>query len=303
MIFRSLLVLLVFLSFAVEFIAANGQFVGTSYSSSPQESAVDQCSNWMSRLPDGVLLSQLSLPGTHNTCALYNGFSFGFAKCQSWSLADQLNAGVRFIDIRCRHIGDQFLIHHGIINQRMTFESVRDVCQEFLNQHPSECIVMSVKEEAAARDNTRSFANAFKELTKEDGKLWHSSHQVPALETVRGRIVLVDRVGDLGGLRWDALQRQDNYTAPVNVKKKLIRSHLERASAVGDHEWFINFCSGTLPGQLITPQRYASQTNRTVIEFLQQPSLVKPVRLGTIVMDFPSEDLIEEIVEANFAKK
>lgn len=303
MIFRSLLVLLVFLSFAVEFIAANGQFVGTSYSSSPQKGAVDQCSNWMSRLPDGVLLSQLSLPGTHNTCALYNGFSFGFAKCQSWSLADQLNAGVRFIDIRCRHIGDQFLIHHGIINQRMTFESVRDVCQEFLNQHPSECIVMSVKEEAAARDNTRSFANAFKELTKEDGKLWHSSHQVPALETVRGRIVLVDRVGDLGGLRWDALQRQDNYTAPVNVKKKLIRSHLERASAVGDHEWFINFCSGTLPGQLITPQRYASQTNRTVIEFLQQPSLVKPVRLGTIVMDFPSEDLIEEIVEANFAKK
>lgn len=303
MIFRSLLVLLVFLSFAVEFIAANGQSVGTSYSSSPQKGAVDQCSNWMSRLPDGVLLSQLSLPGTHNTCALYNGFSFGFAKCQSWSLADQLNAGVRFIDIRCRHIGDQFLIHHGIINQRMTFESVRDVCQEFLNQHPSECIVMSVKEEAAARDNTRSFANAFKELTKEDGKLWHSSHQVPALETVRGRIVLVDRVGDLGGLRWDALQRQDNYTAPVNVKKKLIRSHLERASAVGDHEWFINFCSGTLPGQLITPQRYASQTNRTVIEFLQQPSLVKPVRLGTIVMDFPSEDLIEEIVEANFAKK
>ena len=303
MMFRLLLVLLAFLSFALEFIDANGQSVGVSYSSSPQKSAVDKCSNWMSRLPDGVLLSRLSLPGTHNTCALYNGFSFGFAKCQSWSLADQLNAGVRFIDIRCRHIGDQFLIHHGIINQRMTFESVRNVCQEFLNRHPSECIVMSIKEEAAARDNTRSFANTFKELTKEDGKLWHGSHQVPALETVRGRIVLVDRVGDLGGLKWATLQRQDNYTAPINVKRKLIRSHLVRASANGERDWFVNFCSGTLPGQLVTPQRYASQTNLTVVEFLQQPNLTKPVCLGTIVMDFPSEDLIEKIVEANFAKK
>ncbi len=218
-------------------------------------------------------------------------------------MAGQLEAGIRFLDIRCRHVGDKFLIYHGVIDQKMSFESVRDVCHEFLKTHPSECIVMSVKEESKPRKNTRSFADTFEELTSEDGKLWHRSHQVPSLENVRSRIVLVDRVGNLGGQKWGAMLRQDDYQAPVDVKKKLIRSHLKQASDIGGSKWLINFCSGTLPGRLITPQRYATQTNRTAIEFLKQPSLPKPVRLGTIVMDFPGEDLIEGIVETNFAKK
>ena len=98
---------------------------GTSFQDKPATATVEKHANWMARLPDSHLLSQLSLPGTHDTCALYNGFSFGFAKCQAWALADQLNAGIRFIDIRCRHLGDRFAIYHGVIDQRISFDDVR----------------------------------------------------------------------------------------------------------------------------------------------------------------------------------
>lgn len=90
----------------------------------------------------------------------------------------------------------------GGTDQRTTFEAVRDVCRDFLKQHPSECIVMSMKEESTAKDNSRSFSETFVESIKNDGKLWHVSRKIPQLGSVRNRIVLVDRAGNLGGLKW-----------------------------------------------------------------------------------------------------
>jgi 1-phosphatidylinositol phosphodiesterase len=288
---------------AVGFVTTHAREPGTSFRARPREISIQKYSGWMSRLPGSVPLSQLSLPGTHDSCALHDGLSFGFAKCQSWKLADQLKAGTRFIDIRCRHVGDRFLIYHGVIDQRMTFKQVCDVCREFLQEHPSECIVMSVKEESTPENNSRSFGETFADLTKNDCKLWHVSREIPELGSVRTRIVLVDRVGTLGGLNWDLMQRQDQYTAPLEQKTKLIRDHFEKAVKAGDHRWFINFCSGTVPGSLLTPRQYALKSNEIALDFLRQQTADAPVRLGTIVMDFPSKELIERIVETNFACK
>jgi hypothetical protein len=67
--------------------------------------------------------------------------------------------------------------------------------------------------------------------------------------------------------------------------------------------WFVNFCSGTVPGRLLTPKMYAAQSNEFTLDLIKQPSGNRPVRLGTVVMDFPGEDLIEQIIETNFASK
>jgi len=273
---------------------------GTSFAAKPRSSTVRKLSKCMAPLPDDMLLSRLSLPGTHDTCALHNGFSFGFAKCQSWQLADQLKAGIRFIDIRCRHVGDELLIYHGVIDQKTTFKKVRDVCREFLTQHPSECLVMSVKEESTANGDTRSFADTFAASIKNDGRLWRTGAKVPSLGSVRGRIVLIDRVGTTGGLPWKNMVLQDKYTAPLDRKAKLIRSHLMNAIQSNGNQWYINFCSGTVPGSLITPRTYALQSNEVALKFLRQPRR-RPFCLGAIMMDFPGEDLIEAIVESNFA--
>ena len=290
-------------SVAIGFAPPDEHLVATSFDAKPRDSTTQKYSRWMSRLPDSVMISQLSLPGTHNSCALHDGFSFGFAKCQSWQLSTQLKSGIRFIDIRCRHLSDRFLIYHGVIAQRITFQEVRDICQDFLRKHPSECIVMSIKEESTADGTTRSFADTFADATKNDEKLWHISPEDSELRQVRNRIVIVDRTGTLGGLNWGEMLRQDEYMAPLALKQKLIRLHFDKASDVENVRWFVNFCSGTVPGRLLTPKMYAAQSNEFTLDLIKQPSGNRPVRLGTVVMDFPGEDLIEQIIETNFASK
>lgn len=275
----------------------------SSFSAKPRNATVEQYEKWMSRLPDTVRLSQLSLPGSHDSCALHDGLSFGFAKCQSWPLNEQLKAGIRFIDIRCRHLGNTFHIYHGVIDQQMTFTEARDVCRDFLKRHPSECIVMSIKEESTPRENSRSFAETFADSTKDDGKLWHINAETPKLGSVRNRIVLVDRVGTLGGLKWDDMERQDEYKAPLEQKATLIRAHFEKARKAESDLWFINFCSGTVPGSFLTPKAYAITSNQVALDFIRQQVGDEAVRLGTIVLDFPGEELIERIIETNFTNR
>ncbi|MEA2687549.1 MAG: 1-phosphatidylinositol phosphodiesterase, partial [Candidatus Eremiobacteraeota bacterium] len=58
---------------------------------------------WMTALNNGVLLSELSIPGTHDTMAVYGGDAVA---AQTMSLENQLKSGIRLIDIRCWHILD-----------------------------------------------------------------------------------------------------------------------------------------------------------------------------------------------------
>lgn len=197
-------------------------------------------------------------------------------------------------------MGNRLLIYHGIIDQRMTFAEVLDVCRMFLQNHPSECVVMSIKAESTALNTTRSFVETFSEATKDDGDLWHIARKFPKFGAVRQRIVLIDRVGTIGGVCWDDLDRQDLYEAPLELKAEAIQSHFEQAAHAGERQWFINFCIGTLPQSLVTPKKYAVRSNKVALDFLTQRSRRKPVRLGIVVMDFPSEEVIERLVETNF---
>ncbi len=299
-IIRLIPLLLVAIAVSVGFdrpLASDG---AVSFEPKPRGSTVQKYSDWMSRLSDDAKLSELSLPGTHDSGALYDSLSFGFAKCQSWRLADQLRAGIRFLDIRCRRVDDHLLVYHGIIDQQLTFREVCDACRTFLEQHPSECIVMSVKEEAEASNSKRSFAESFSVETQQDGDLWHVTRDVPRLKDVRGRIVLIDRVATLGGIHWDGLNRQDQYEAPLDIKSRVVREQFENATQGDADQWHINFCSGVLVKQLVTPRQYAARSNRATLDFLNQTGTGKRRRLGTVVLDFPGEDLIARIVESNF---
>lgn len=127
--------------------------------------------NWMSQISEGRKLSELNIPGTHESCARYGG---SLAVCQTMSLQEQLEAGIRFIDIRCRHIGDGFAIHHGPFYQNLTFgKDLHDVCINFLKNNPSECIVMSIKKEYTDEHNSREFDDTLKQYIK--AGLFHSN--------------------------------------------------------------------------------------------------------------------------------
>ena len=245
---------------------AEEKTTAVSFYPSPHESTLQVGADWMQGLDGQIQLSQLSIPGTHDTCALLNGFSFGFAKCQSWSLSSQLEAGIRFLDIRCRHRSNRFEIYHGVIDQKISFSEVLEVCVDFLETHPGECLLMSVKEESKAEQISRSFKETFEEEIKNCRDLWVLNSSKLNLDQARGKIILLDRVGNLGGLSWSQMSKQDDYQALPDIKKEKITRQFERTDQGDPDQWFLNYSSGTVPRQLLNPAAYASQVNPFVLE-------------------------------------
>ncbi|MFM5081519.1 hypothetical protein ACEUBN_09275 [Aeromonas veronii] len=77
--------------------------------------------SWMKRLSDHERIDSISIPGTHDSAALYGG---DIVETQSASITEQLNAGIRFLDIRLKHISNVFAIHHGPFFQKQFFGDV-----------------------------------------------------------------------------------------------------------------------------------------------------------------------------------
>ncbi|OHS99999.1 phosphatidylinositol diacylglycerol-lyase [Tritrichomonas foetus] len=145
--------------------------------------------DWLASVSGSKFIHELSLPGTHETCARIGGPGVA---CQDLSVYDQLVFGVRFLDIRCRHINDCFMIHHDSVYQELSFGSgVRDACIQFLKEHPNEFIYMSVKEEYTAAENTRHFSETMQSYIIDE--YFYLKEGTPTLDEVRGKIVLMRR--------------------------------------------------------------------------------------------------------------
>src|SRR5689334_23075731 len=101
-----------------------------------------QIEPWIQKISDDKLISEMTIPGTHDTCC---NIIYPFCQTQSMDLHTQLRAGIRFLDIRCRHLNNLFAIHHGLIFCNMTFGEVLKDCEKFLLNNPNEFIVMRVQ--------------------------------------------------------------------------------------------------------------------------------------------------------------
>ena len=146
---------------------------------------------WMASVPDGTLLSQLTIPGTHDSASLYeNATSLGFAKTQDLNLTQQLNLGVRFFDIRLNKNLD---VYHGPVFQHLTFAQVITACADFLRTNPGETILMLINasDPKTNRKNPDAFASAVSNAM--NGGLWSLGTGVPTLGSVRGKIQLLRR--------------------------------------------------------------------------------------------------------------
>lgn len=58
--------------------------------------------HWMQYLPDDMQISQINMPGTHDSGTRYVEYS-DVAKCQSRSIPEQMDDGIRVFDIRCHY--------------------------------------------------------------------------------------------------------------------------------------------------------------------------------------------------------
>ena len=100
--------------------------------------AVASNSSWMAGVDGNKRVSELSLPGTHDTMSIRAGDAW---QNQTMTLMQQLTSGIRVFDMRTRHIKNGFRMHHGIIAQDTYFNDVLNDIDSFLAANPSETVL------------------------------------------------------------------------------------------------------------------------------------------------------------------
>ncbi|WP_175724134.1 phosphatidylinositol-specific phospholipase C [Burkholderia ambifaria] len=278
--------------------------------------------DWMSALDDARPLPTLTLPGSHDTCAYT--VDDPLVRTQRAPLAAQLAHGVRLLDIRCRHRCDTFDIHHGGIALGMSFDDVLADCTRFLDAHPRECIVMSVKDEWPAHACTRGFEATFDAHCARHPRLrWHAGGALPALGAVRGAVVLLRRFRSRRPLGIDltgwpdnatftidhpdsAFVIQDEYRVPVagsiHYKWRVIDALLTGMPSPESGRWAINFCSGT--GMGANPAVVARGNGRVQGIQARLAERLRELRgpCGAVLLDFCDDDdwaLVRALVACN----
>jgi len=272
--------------------------------------------NWMSVLADQNSIAAISIPGTHDSGAMIEPVA-GTAKCQNLSIADQLNAGVRYLDIRCRHIDNAFAIHHGAIYQNLNFNDVLNACINFLNSHPSEAIIMSVKEEHTPSNNTRSFEQTFDTYVQQNPGKWDLGNNIPTLGSIRGKIRLLRRFSGASPKGIDATAWADNTTFDinnaaanlkvqdfynvndVNTKWTRIETLLNEAKNDTSNKLYLNYASGYKAGIFSIPSipTVSNSVNPKITTFFTNNT---HGRFGVIPLDFVDANRSQLIVNTNF---
>ncbi len=271
--------------------------------------------DWMKDVPDDRALGALSIPGTHDSCALYGG---PIAQTQTMSLADQFAAGVRWFDIRLALRAGALETSHGIIDERVAFVDVLQSLTGCLTAHPGEVIFMSVKNESGS-DKAAFAAQVRADLHRHAHDLLWSptagSVSMPTLGELRTKLVVLARshlgrgVGlDLTG--WPASSGQVEAVTPSNADFAVaieddwdLRTLLDlpnkwtavqsALTAAGDDQdsWHVTFTSASSSLALLWPIVAAEglwQARGINTRLAAWLSAAPPERgLGTVVLDFP----------------
>lgn len=196
-------------------------------------------SDWMSSLRDGVKLSQLSIPGTHDTMALHWGDA---VQTQSMPLDAQLRSGIRALDIRLMFNNSALWATHGVMYQFASFTDVLDTVQAFLSAHPRETVLMRVKMDSDIETNgDNTFEEVFRAYVTQGrytNLFWRPNGLNPMLGEVRGKLVVLQNFPAVGryGIDYVTLMAQDSYHLDSNwdlynkwtaVKNHLINTNSE----------------------------------------------------------------------------
>ncbi|XP_057684032.1 1-phosphatidylinositol phosphodiesterase [Corythoichthys intestinalis] len=250
--------------------------------------------SWMASIPDERPLSELTMPGSHNTMALYGGV---YAECQTWSLELQLRAGVRFLDVRVRHVEGNLTIHHGVVYQHAHFGDVLKDVRDFLASYPSETVLMRVKEEFSETNNIYGAVVEHVRRYAHWEMLWHS-RLVPSMGQARGKlIILQDFSGPDLGMRYASMDIADHWKVPtlqyLEEKWRSVYEHLEAAPEGNKERMFLTYSSGA--GIFAFPNTVAQQINPQLYEYLKAKTDPNQ-RFGIICMDFPAAPLIQTII-------
>ena len=276
--------------------------------------------DWMAALPDDRVISEITIPGTHD-CASQNAQLGFITKCQALDAAQQLNIGARYLDIRLGAVDGALKLYHGFTKckasplpwaAQIDLEDVLRDCYAFLDAHPGETILFAVKQEHGGLPDAE-FDALVQSCVQRDAERWLTPDALPTLGEARGRLVLLRRYEGAGlPLLWanqnghDDTNRntaqedngsytlwvQDRYEYGTEDKWDAFCAGLDAAQTDGENA-AVHFLStkGTLPQG--HPWFFAKKLNPQLL------ALDKGQLSGWIVVDFLTPELAQAIYGAN----
>lgn len=185
--------------------------------------------NWLSKIDDNVKINKINIPGSHDSAAYNIPMSFK-ARCQEESITNQLNMGIRYLDIRLKNEKNGLFLSHGPITcfnnnrEKYSFKDLLRECNNFIVKNKSEFIILNIKNE-----RIKTTLNEFNEEIKKDvnsiiaEKTLYLEKDIPTLKDVRGKIIILRRYEgkDFFGntLMWE---NQSKKELDTNLYKKNI---------------------------------------------------------------------------------
>lgn len=309
--------------------------------------------DWMAHLDNNKLLSTISIPGTHDSAAYKGGSLFtrpfaitqyvgdnevdGYRSSPRMNIVDQLNSGVRFIDARLQMGKSTCHLQHGMVNLLQSCETFFQSIYRWLDKHPNETIVMSIKREEGIAENFELRVDSIiKKWT--DRKYWYIGTAIPTLgingkstrlladpftSNVRGRLVLVRRwENDLGpdyeygidASQWNNANKSvllvqddanggDVSESEYETRKWTGFEALLNYAAIRNQfdsstPLILNFSSGIYQ-EPGKPYSVAKFMNPLVKDYFRYKSIPNLV-YGVVIMDFMTPELAKMIYSTNF---
>ena len=268
-----------------------------------QTSKSNKYADWMASLDNNASVREVNMPGSHDTMALYSIGDLA-GQCQSLPLKDQLNLGVRFLDIRLKEDHNKLKAVHGIVDQKASFDSITKTVEEFINKHPQEFIIMSIKEEANASNSDISFEDSLKAYLTSD--IYLKGNDISEkVGDVRGKVLLLSRYSGstIGIPAFNGWEDSTTFTLPNDIYVQdtfRITSALQKQEQIvrcfyeGGHALKINFLSAYRTDTF--PPSYAVSAAQDINPWINN-EIGKFNDCGIVLYDFVTEDNMNHFFE------
>ena len=276
-----------------------------------------------SALNNHTYLSEINIPGTHDSCTAFCTME-NMCRCQSLTVKQQLDKGIRLFDIRLYKSGNNFYLCHSLADcfceaektNRLTFDAVLDEFRTFLKNNPDETLIVSIKQDRGIM-NRFFFPSFYERYICGNECEWYLKNEIPALGECRGKMVLMRRCkvfpwwkkGKDCGLdfsRWkDQGNKRKEKIYPVHLNKNQKAIVQDRYGLAPLRKWekcekpFLDFCVCNKDNIAVhfisTAYRYKNESLAKTAD--ESNALFKGCELkackGWFLFDFPDEEIIK----------
>lgn len=165
--------------------------------------AITGTNAWMAGLNDNVYISQLSIPGTANSCSYaYTGSNRDWYAAQTADLARQWDAGIRCFELKCPEVDGDLAnspIQCNRTNVGMTFGQAVETIWSYVEKNPTEFAMIIPAYESGTghpsdHNGVKKFMNALNTFYRNHSYNYKTYTPEMTLGEARGSLMFIARI-------------------------------------------------------------------------------------------------------------